>query len=75
MPSMAHIDQLEIHHDTWNAGFTMYYDEVEFMTLSPPRLTHVALDAGGRMTFGLAGFRLRISCHIYPRQSARRHQR
>lgn len=31
----------------WDAGFAMYYDVVEFMTLSPPRLTHVALTAGG----------------------------
>ena len=54
-PSLSHIDQLEIHQDTWDAGFTMYYDGVGFMTLSPPRLTHVRLDAGGRATFELVG--------------------
>ena len=54
-PSLNQIDQLEIHQDTWDAGFTMYYDGVEFMTLSPPRLTRPGLDAGGHMTFDLIG--------------------
>jgi subtilisin-like proprotein convertase family protein len=54
-PSLAHIDQLEIHQDTWDAGFTMYYDGVEFMTLSPPRLTRARIDASGSVTFDLIG--------------------
>ena len=54
-PTLAHINQLEIHQDTWDAGFTLYYDGVEFMTLSPPRLTRARLDADGRLTFELVG--------------------
>ena len=65
-PSLAQIDQLEIHQDTWDAGFTMYYDGVEFMTLSPPRLAHVALDGGRHMTFELVG----ISGHQYKIEAA-----
>jgi hypothetical protein len=54
-PSLGHIDQLEFHHDTWGAGFTLYFDGVEFMTLSPPRLAHARVDASGKMAFELIG--------------------
>lgn len=54
-PSLAQIDQLEIHQDTWDAGFTIYFDGVEFMTLSPPRLAQVRLDDTGAMNFELRG--------------------
>lgn len=40
-PDLAHVSSLEIHDDTWDCGFTIYYDGVEFVTfdengLPPP---------------------------------------
>lgn len=29
-PTLADVVQLEIHHDTWGAGFTVYYDGLSF---------------------------------------------
>jgi len=60
-PSLAHIDQLEIHQDTWDAGFTMYYDGVEFAALSPPHLANVSRDASGKIHFDLIG----LTSHDY----------
>lgn len=37
-PTMSRIDQLEIHHDTWDAGFTIYFDGVSFRWLDPNAL-------------------------------------
>lgn len=34
-PSMDCIDQIEIHQDTWDYGFTIFYDGVEFITMEP----------------------------------------
>lgn len=34
-PTLAHVTQLEIHEDTWDSGFTIYYDGVEFVSLNP----------------------------------------
>jgi subtilisin-like proprotein convertase family protein len=60
-PSLAHIDQLEIHQDTWAAGFTIYYDGVEFAALSPPHLANVGRDANSRIHFDLIG----LTSHDY----------
>jgi hypothetical protein len=37
-PSLADIDQIVIHHDTWDAGFRIYFDGVRFMDLDPDGL-------------------------------------
>ena len=34
-PSLTNVTQLEIHEDTWDYGFSMYYDGVEFVTINP----------------------------------------
>lgn len=34
-PDLAHLRQIEIHQDTWDYGFTVYYDGMEFVTLNP----------------------------------------
>lgn len=42
-PTLSDVNQVEIHHDTWGSGFTLYYDRLGFgltaslaaMTLSP----------------------------------------
>src|SRR5262249_12839506 len=33
-PTLADVTQLEIHQDTWDYGFTVYYDGVEFASLA-----------------------------------------
>jgi subtilisin-like proprotein convertase family protein len=60
-PSLTRIDQLEIHQDTWDAGFTIYYDGVEFAALSPPQLANVGRDAGGKIHFDVIG----LTSHDY----------
>ncbi|MFZ4575345.1 MAG: Ig-like domain-containing protein [Phycisphaerales bacterium] len=37
-PNLADIDQIEIHHDTWDYGFRVFFDGVRFMNLSPTGL-------------------------------------
>ena len=32
--TLTNVTQLEIHQDTWDSGFTMFYDGVEFVTLA-----------------------------------------
>lgn len=54
-PSLSRIDQLEIHQDTWDAGFTIYYDGVEFKSLTPPKLSNPRGMAGGQFTFDFGG--------------------
>lgn len=34
-PNLADVDQIEIHHDTWDYGFRIYFDGVRFMHLDP----------------------------------------
>jgi hypothetical protein len=34
-PSLADVDQIEIHHDTWDAGFTVWYDDMRFVNFTP----------------------------------------
>ncbi|MFO0832893.1 MAG: Ig-like domain-containing protein [Phycisphaerales bacterium] len=34
-PNLADVDQVEIHHDTWDAGFRIWFDAVQFRTLDP----------------------------------------
>ncbi|HYF14483.1 MAG TPA: Ig-like domain-containing protein [Phycisphaerales bacterium] len=34
-PNLADVDQIEIHHDTWDAGFQINFDGVRFMHLDP----------------------------------------
>ncbi len=34
-PSLSDIDQIEIHQDTWDAGFTVWYDGVRFASFTP----------------------------------------
>lgn len=34
-PNLADIDQIEIHHDTWDAGFRIWIDGVQFRSLDP----------------------------------------
>lgn len=34
-PTIADVNRLEIHQDTWDAGFTIYYDGVQFVQLNP----------------------------------------
>jgi subtilisin-like proprotein convertase family protein len=39
-PDLADANQIEIHQDTWDAGFTIYYDGLQFESkpmLSPPQ--------------------------------------
>src|SRR4030095_7815428 len=33
-PSLAAVDQIEIHQDTWDSGFTVYYDSLKFQPAS-----------------------------------------
>jgi hypothetical protein len=37
-PTLKDVSQLEIHQDTWDFGFTMYYDGLRFEHLTPPGL-------------------------------------
>jgi hypothetical protein len=37
-PNLADMDQIEIHHDTWDSGFDITFDGVRFMTLNPNAL-------------------------------------
>jgi hypothetical protein len=37
-PDLGDITQIEIHHDTWDAGFTLYYDGMRFAKLDPGKL-------------------------------------
>jgi hypothetical protein len=37
-PNLADVDQIEIKHDTWDAGFRIWYDGVRFMNLDPNTL-------------------------------------
>ncbi|MCC6428138.1 MAG: hypothetical protein IT435_15115 [Phycisphaerales bacterium] len=37
-PDITDIDQIEIHHDTWDAGFSIVFDGVRFMQLDPDSL-------------------------------------
>lgn len=53
-PSLSRIDQLEVHQDTWDYGFTIIYDGVEFATLSPPQLLQPHID-NGAIVFTLLG--------------------
>lgn len=32
---LTDVDQIEIHHDTWDAGFSITFDGVRFMNISP----------------------------------------
>jgi hypothetical protein len=34
-PTMSNINQIEIHHDTWDAGFILYYDGLKFVRSIP----------------------------------------
>jgi hypothetical protein len=34
-PSLGDVDQIEIHQDTWDAGFTVWYDDVRFVNFVP----------------------------------------
>jgi hypothetical protein len=37
-PSLSNITSIEIHQDTWDTGFTAYYDGLKFATLNPNSL-------------------------------------
>lgn len=37
-PNLADVDQIEIHHDTWDAGFRIWFDGVRFMSLNADAL-------------------------------------
>jgi len=37
-PDLTDVLQLEIHHDTWDTGFTVFYDGVEFIDFTPGEL-------------------------------------
>lgn len=37
-PTLADVSQIEIHQDTWDYGFTVYYDGLEFAWLDPSGL-------------------------------------
>jgi hypothetical protein len=37
-PNLADVDQIEIHHDTWDAGFRIVFDGVRFVHLDPDAL-------------------------------------
>jgi hypothetical protein len=34
-PTLSDIDVIEIHQDTWDAGFTVWYDDVRFANFTP----------------------------------------
>jgi len=34
-PNLASVRQIEIHHDTWDSGFRIWFDGVRFMNLDP----------------------------------------
>ncbi len=34
-PTLADVNQIEIHQDTWDYGFAIYYDGLEFVSLTP----------------------------------------
>lgn len=37
-PNLADVDQIEIHHDTWDSGFQITFDGLRFMALNPNSL-------------------------------------
>ena len=37
-PNFSDITQVEIHQDTWDSGFTVYYDGMEFLNADPTAL-------------------------------------
>lgn len=37
-PDLSRVNQIEIHQDTWDYGFTVYYDGLEFVQLTPGAL-------------------------------------
>mgnify|MGYP000717928387 CR=1 FL=1 len=37
-PNLASVRQIEIHHDTWDSGFRIWFDGVRFMNLNPNAL-------------------------------------
>ncbi|MBS0195181.1 MAG: hypothetical protein JSR77_00325 [Planctomycetes bacterium] len=37
-PNLASVRQIEIHHDTWDYGFRIWFDGVRFMNLDPNEL-------------------------------------
>jgi hypothetical protein len=37
-PNLVDVDQIEIHHDTWDYGFSINFDGVQFMYLDPDAL-------------------------------------
>ena len=37
-PSLLDVTQLEIQHDTWDSGFTVFYDGLRFVNLNPTNL-------------------------------------
>ncbi len=38
-PDLSRVNQIEIHQDTWDYGFTVYYDGLEFVQLTPGALS------------------------------------
>jgi hypothetical protein len=51
-PSLSQIDQLEIHHDTWDFGFTLYYDGLGFGSVLPSLTLNPVRVIGGTTSTG-----------------------
>jgi flagellar hook assembly protein FlgD len=54
-PTLADVDQIEIHQDTWGYGFTIYYDGITFDTSTLATLMGPSSTVGGVSQFFTAG--------------------
>ena len=55
-PSLTDVNQIEIHQDTWDSGFTIFYDGLKFEITPPSQPTlAAALVSGGLVRYTLRG--------------------
>ena len=55
-PSLTDVNQIEIHQDTWDSGFTIFYDGLKFEVTPPSQPTlAAALVSGGLVRYTLRG--------------------
>jgi len=54
-PTLTDVNQVEIHQDTWDSGFTIFYDGLRFEVNVPSRPTLTATWTNGLMRITLRG--------------------